>query len=254
MIDHNIIEKVNRAIEGEMDQAERAEFERSIESNSEALAYYAEQKKLAEQLARLDEVEPPEAIKANVMKHIGSARRVTQPTVVESIRSFVASIASRPTATFAFGMAAGLFLMFVAISEFDGRTPLDQDSLTGTIVGDVTDRADLTDRQTIQVGSINGEISTVSGSGITILNIEIVSGEGEIGVVFNPDEISVRGISQDNESQGQFAVARKYVRINHRGTNSYMISFVNLDEQSSPVTVNIKSDTQHSQVTVMAAH
>jgi len=254
MIDHIIIEQVNRAIEGQMDLSELAEFEHSIQSNPEAMGYLAEQKRLAEQLAEIGEVEPPPAIKANVMKHISAARPKARPTETTSIRSFIASMAARPSFTFAFGMAAGLFLMFVGINGLDDRTPLDQNSLTGTIVGDVADRTDLKDRQTIQVGSMNGEISTVSGSGITILNINIVSGEGELAVIFNPDEISVRGISEDNETSGQFAVARENVRISHRGTNKYMISFVDQVEHASPVTIIIKSDSHQSHVTVMPAH
>ena len=141
MIDSRIIELINCDLDGTISRNEKDELVSAIEKNSEAKELYFKMTSLTEGLKAVKAVEPPEELKANIMRMLPDVRvrTVKKPGIIESIATYFEEVPKFQLAgSFSFGFAAALVLMMVIISPQRGNL-VSPDATMGSIVLNDTD-------------------------------------------------------------------------------------------------------------------
>lgn len=223
------ITAMNRELDGMNSPEESTELENFLGSDPEARAYYEDLSRLSTMLSEVKEVDPPQELKAGIMRAIKPAPVAVPPEGVHEpagsgiydgfLNNFLGAFRGRWTyaITFSAGIAAGI-LGFTAFG--DGLSTTSMEGLTGTMAplqGFVT-----VDKQDFNQAGVSGSVETQYAADRLVATIEVESAEDlDIVIEFDGKVLHPLGFHQSSPHPMGVTMESDQVKLLHRGQNTY---------------------------------
>jgi hypothetical protein len=216
MIEPRYLELIHGEIDGCNTTAERAELREVLASHPEAARLFRELTQLAQTLDRVEEVDPPPALKANILARldpqVGTARQerwsLLRPPRERWLRYAYVAVG---------GLVLGVLLHHFA---FD-RGPRDLSPwLTGTMAR-TEDTAATGSTWTIDVAAVRGTVHLVRHQSLTGILVDLTARTPiEIVLEYDRDEAGFRGLVQEPDGP-VVTLHRRQDRIILEGTGTH---------------------------------
>lgn len=244
MISESIKILVHRAIDGELSQSERGDFEQLLESSPDVRQFYTQLQALAALPGQLPPVDPPAELRNQILTGVANGQR-RRKSLGSNPRSIGALIGTLLTPRLAYGLAAGLIVGIgvtaVTLNNHSGQlNPLD---LSGTLTSG-KDSKGLTrvDADSFGDGQAVGQIAVDAGSGLTYIQIALETTQ-EISLVleFDPLAYTLRAFEQQSPISGEIASGHGLLRATHVGDNRYLFVLGTIGESKTPVVFRVES-------------
>lgn len=228
MLNKEFIELINQEIDGENSIEESTRLKTYLAQNSEASAYYEDQAKLSEILARIENVDPPTNLKKNILNSLSSqryAKRETRNIWQTVLQVLNKKFNHRYALAFSAGLAVGL-LVFVLVNNLGKSIRLNVNDLTGTILlRDVSDKLKAIDQLEFQGESSRASLMLKSANDLVLIESQVESDSPiELLFEFDQEDLSFVGVRQSDDS-AHFVIQIGRITLTHDGSNQYWIVF-----------------------------
>jgi hypothetical protein len=209
MIENDIIELVNKEIDGSASPAEAMRLRALSSSNPEVLRLLDELRSLAHVLSHAERVDPPPALKGRIMRAIDSPRPHKQASsrVASLLDSLRSGAFGKIGLTFAGGLAAG-FLVFFLTSTVRPPKSVGDAELTGTLVL-TGDAPGFTRGRTINLekNNLKGTIETQFAPGLCLVRLNLQAAEDvSVSILTDPSTVHLEAIRPSDDSGARLSV------------------------------------------------
>lgn len=245
MIDEKHKVLIHRAIDGELSDHERVEFDQLLQSSPEALSVYRQLAELAALPSRLPASEAPVELKGRILKQVVVDSRRKPHRGPSDPRSIGAMIGTLLTPRLVYGLAAGL-IIGIGLGALVLRGPaghLDPMDLSGTIVvGDDPKTLKRVDSDSFAEAQAKGRLAVDVASDLAYIQLELQSTtDVSIVIDFDPAAYAVRAFEQQMPLPSATATAPGQIRTSHVGMNRYLFVLGRSGESSAPVILRVES-------------
>jgi hypothetical protein len=238
-IEQKYIDLINAAIDGEIDDADKAELQAYLDGSAEGRALHDE---LASLCSTLDDVSPE--IPPPHMRH-AIMNSVPKAPAPEERPSFLQALFATPALKYAATFAAGVFL---TLSIVDSSQVSDKafDDVTG-LVGTVAEPVHSTLASSVSVDEIGvaGTVSLRSAGSLLILDFDLVSKDPiEIEAGYRDPSLWFNGFAQ-LESEGTTVSAETgRVRLGMQGKRRYAVYLHNQGGRDATVSLRFLANDE----------
>jgi hypothetical protein len=209
MIDNDIVELINKEVDGVATAEETSRLKTVLSASPEARLLFDNMRSMTDAMAQMMPVDPPQTLKPAIMRAIGTRISKRKPAAVRLslVHSFRTLVFGRPGLVFAGGFAAGFLLFFLTTNLLVSRS-VDDSELTGTLVlhgfAPGFSRGDLID---INNDAVKGAIETQFGSGLCLLRLHLDAPRGvSVSILTDPALVHLEAIRPSNDSGSQLSV------------------------------------------------
>jgi len=214
-------------IDGENTPAESATLAERLAERPELRARYEEFVSLARTLERLEDVEPPTGLAADIMRSIRQQRASgPRPAASTGTAGSAAGrrLAFRPAWGFAAGLAVGA-LLATLVERSSLVSPAERSSLSATLLPESRLgplQAAAQDR--FAQSGVRGEVETRVGADVVVAEIAVESPrELELVVEFDPRVFAPRGFERGEAATTGVEIGPDRVRLRHIGQERYRL-------------------------------
>jgi hypothetical protein len=196
MIDHRIIELMNKELDAQTSAVQSARLYRHLEKNTEAQAYFDDLKKLNGILDSVDQVEPPDSLKMGILNAVRASIKPDRSR--PSILSWVLSKTSGPAVprygfAVASGVCLGMLLFVVFVGDLDTGTNTEQ--LSGTIGASISPAGTVADYALFEGALIRSSVQVVKAGQRVFVEAEVVGqNPSDVALLFPAETFTVVGI------------------------------------------------------------
>lgn len=248
--DKRVRDLIHRDLDGELTPIEKNELNRVLDTDQTAKRLYAELQNAHAVMSSLPEVNPLRDMKIAVMSQIKpwpKPRPTWASRAVQALRTFGEQFRIRPAIPFAVGVAAGLAVFAVYIGTAD-QTALPGDShYAATLIAPAPDqKPDFL--QQFELPKASGTITVTHSQGIAWLSFRTTAhGKTTIELSYEPDQLIVRHIDQQNTIEASMNQARGSITIVQSGPSEIQLGFTGSGPQTSAVKVSVTAGTDQYQ-------
>ncbi|UCD95343.1 MAG: hypothetical protein JSU69_04640 [Candidatus Zixiibacteriota bacterium] len=242
-----IIELINKELDGLISDEEFERLNEILEMNPSARRLRAEHRKIAEKLATVEPVEPPSDLKVNILKKI-DARKYALARPRSVIDRFL-ELWTRSRAAYAYsfvaGAAVGAAVLLVCLYGISDHMPLNNNELVGTVITQAdSDEFRVVDKAEFSPAEASGLVTVRRNNGAILVRVDVVSSD-EIELVFEFDETSVLFAGYERGDGIEIGTLSKegFISVRHLGRNAYTLVFEDTGEQQTPITMHVYSDS-----------
>lgn len=212
---------VNAALDGELDDAGQAEFKKLLEHSAEAREYYADMQDFAALINRVPAVEPPNALRREILSNIKLGAAAPTGRDTGGFRLFP----MRKAAEMGLSFAAGALLavgFYAAVDKAGG--PGDLDQLVGTMVD--PERASAPARLiSIDAQDITGEARLSSVNGLYVLEFNLDSPTPyELSVNLAGQALQFRGFVRAESTSRLAESTESRLRVSGQGESHFSLA------------------------------
>jgi hypothetical protein len=208
MIDNQIVELINKEIDGVASVDETARLRKAMSANPDVRTLFDDMRSVADAMANMASVDPPKTLKPAIMRAIEGLpwrKPATGPATV--FHSFRVAFLRKPGFVFAGGLAAG-FLVFALTMNLVAPRSVDDSELTGTLVLRGTapgfSRGNLID---VNNDDVKGTIETQFGSGLCLLRLHLDAPQGvSVSIFTDPASVHLEAVRPSEDSGAQLSV------------------------------------------------
>ncbi len=237
-IDQKYIDLINADIDGEIQEAEKAELEAFLADSAAGRKLHADLAAVAEGLDGLDKLEPPPHLKRVIMNTLPAAPR-SEESSSGGLKSLFALPVLRYAATFA---AGALLTMSLVGSNRISETAFDDVSgLVGTIanpaaLGPAVDSFDISHNE------IAGTVSLRNAGAMLILDFDLVSAD-RVDIVADYADRSIwfNGFAQLESSGASVSAETGRVTLRMQGKRRYAVFLHNGENREGEIALRFLS-------------
>jgi len=236
MIDEHTIELIQTGLDGELDDAGRAELENLLAQSEEARQYQAQMSKLSAFLDRAPEQEVPEGLREKILDGIRlpASRTIEARSGIRRIPGFL---------RYGLTAAAGLLLAFGVYEYRPGQDGApDISDMAGTVMpgGNTADEVTI-DSYSFEIEQLSSSVSLRERDGVLVLDVLLDStGPGEITINFTGDGLQFDTITQVDSDLSSIEVAGPAVQVKGRGRQRFSVLLHRDDRPADSATASIK--------------
>jgi len=241
MTEDRFWELVNREIDEELSEDERAELDSFSHQNPELAACRTEMIRVSGLLGDVEEVEAPANMRSNIARAIDG--RTPRPQNVTPVRpgfwSFWSRISLRQTYAFAGGAVVGAALLALVFRIAPGSLPINNGDLTGTILfrNQHTDLIPVATRK-IETPEAVGSIEFATLDDLVTIRVNLISDRPvQLVVQFAPEQLAATGFSSLKSHGAPVTIGRTDVRLEHTGTNQYDLVWSRVGSEATALRV-----------------
>jgi hypothetical protein len=214
-------------IDGENTADESAILQGRLAERPELRARYEELVSLARTLARLEEVEPPGAMAADIMRVVRQ-KPPAGPRPAASIGTFPSASVRRSLLRPAWGFAAGLAVGALLATFIERSSPVppgETSALSATLLpesrlGPLHDA----DQERFAVEGVQGRVETKVSEDVVVAEITVESPrELELEVGFDPNVFTPRGFERGATATSGVELGLDGLRLRHAGQDRYRL-------------------------------
>lgn len=235
---------IHRAIDGELNDRERAELDQLLSISAEARRFHQQLEAFASIPTQFPQVVPPSGLKTEVLRRIASADQEATSRR-SNPRTIGALIGSILTPRLAYGLAAGLIigLTIGAVNFKNSGGQLDPLDLSGTI----TSGTDSSALRRLDAGAFSGtqasgRLSVETNGRLTYVQVELESSlEVALVIDYDPSAYVFRAFEQQSPQSTGLVTGQGQIRASHLGENRYLFVFDTVGESTSPVVLRVES-------------
>jgi hypothetical protein len=234
-----IEELMNKAIDESLTPGERRELDDYIASHPEAKHHFENLKRLDHTLREVPPVDPPADLTARIMDLVrGRAENHYQSTTSTS-----ASTSTRLIVRYAYAFAAGIVITLLGLSLFTGvldDNNLNHRFLTGTAIRDAEQAMPAVAVKDFSQDGFTGQLKSLRLHDTVSVIVDIMSSETlEMVIKYTDSDLAFHGFAQESPTGQSLSVSTGQVRIVHKGTNSYILTFTDTSDSASDITLQI---------------
>ncbi len=226
MIDHRTADLMERDLDGSLSAEEGRELERRLQADPEARALHAEMVEVTGHLRAAGDVAVPAGLRGHVLAEAARRRAPSaQGRGTGSRRGWWLAPAPglRYGAALAAGVALGLGMAAWLLAWPPAGPGLDLDALAGTMAGP--------DRREAVLEALEVSLPGVEGrgelrptpAGYLLEPILRAEGSVEVRLLFDADEVDIRGFLDPEGDPAPFRVDRGELSWAHRGSRRYAV-------------------------------
>lgn len=238
-IDEKYIELINADIDGELNDADKAELDGLLAENAEARDLHAELSALCGSLDGVEAETPPPHLRHVIMNS------VKQKPANEPSPSFFESLFATPALKYAATFAAGVILTLTIIDS-DEMSNTAFDDMTG-MVGTVADpvHGDPAGSVSVNKAEVAGRVSLSSTESLLILDFDLVANEPiEIEAEYTDQTIWFNGFAQLESSGTAVSAELGRVTLGMEGKRRYAVYLHNSRGRGTTVNLRFKAGDQ----------
>ena len=220
-----IIELMNREIDGLNSADESARLSEYLKAHAEYALMYDELRDLSSMLGAVEDLTPRKHLAARIMRSVQELDASRHES--RSAFEFIRSLNLRPVMTFAAGLALGSVLI-MSLSRYAGDSSADAKHLLGAFV----DRSSLDAMEIVGTTSLNGEgvdgsVTAKRSEQMILVNVSVHSlHESTLRMKYNADEMRFKGfVDVRNGSSTAATVGTEEVRCTFSGDHAYAVIF-----------------------------
>lgn len=235
---------IHRAIDGELAEAEKIEFQNLLEASPEARRFYQQIDSLGTISSKLSPVDAPAGLKPGVLRAIDHSCAPVKKAH-SSPRAIGALIGALLTPRLAYGLAAGLIIGITA-SAIVLENPvgqLDPLDISGTLLGGKESKGlQRVDADSFAEGQASGRLAVDAGSGLTYIQLALESTqEVSIVVEYDPSGYILRAFEQASPVANSIVTGQGQLRAVHLGKNHYVFVLERVGNPTLPVICRVES-------------
>jgi len=168
MIDEHTQELIQAGVDGELDDAGKAELGKVLETSAEARRFHSELVRLAGFLDSIPGREMPAGLHARIVQGIDLPTQRKRKSLFELVES-------APLLRYGFaGVAALVLAVVISMNRDDLGATSDVSSMVGTMTSPLPEaQMDIVDRFTIDAGSMNGLVTLERREAAMVVNIDV---------------------------------------------------------------------------------
>ena len=238
-IDENYIELINADIDGELNDADKAELETYLAENAEARELHAELAALCDSLDGVEAETPPPHLRHVIMSSV-KPKPAQEPSP-----GFFESLFATPALKYAATFAAGVILTLTIIDS-DEMSNSAFDDMTG-MVGTVADpvHGDPAGSVSVNKAEVAGFVSLSSTDSLLILDFDLVANEPiQIEAEYTDQTIWFNGFAQLESSGTSVSAETGRVTLGMEGKRRYAVYLHNSRGRGTTVNLRFKSGDQ----------
>lgn len=227
MVDRRYIELVNKWLDGELADEERADLDRYLAESRDALELQDDLTALEEMLGKLDRVDPPRELKGRILSLIDQAKYVPASSRAKKSRIWRLQPNLKYAYSFAAGLIIGVAVYALTTGTFTPGNDADLSRLTGTIIaGEKIDDVRPGGRREFAGSGFQGMLRAEFGKTLILVSVAIETDrEVELVMGFDPEAVSFHGYQQSEAQDGDLHTASGALRLAHMGENEYTFIF-----------------------------
>jgi hypothetical protein len=224
------IELMHADIDGSITRQEKQTLGKFLAENPDQQAIYNNLVKLAEALDRVDRVEPPADLKTNILNSIKAGKsgsKIKENLIEKIINLSKFRLSTRPAYSFASGFLLAACILVVIFVGIMDESKIDTAQLTGTMIPKESIEAlDSVNSLDINLEGVSGTIKAGKIDKIVIVDLSLESQFG-INVILghNSSDLGFRSLSQHSDDSDNMMINDAEIRIKHKGTNKYYITY-----------------------------
>lgn len=230
---------IQRAVDGDLSESEKAEFHALIESHAEARKFYHQIDNIGILARDVGTVDAPGSLKADVLRSVRRSSATSAPP-----RAFGALFGVLLNPRLAYGLAAGVVIgLGIGAMTLKSHTgQMDPLVLSGTILGGTNPKT-LTrvDSDSFSDGTTKGRVAVDVANHLYYVQIELESSQDiSADLEYDPSSYVVRAFEQAVPKPGSIMSGAGQVRATHSGRNRYLFVLEHInDESPAPVVLRI---------------
>lgn len=209
MISEDIIDLVNKEIDGVASSEEAARLKSALATDPEARKLVGEMQALATAMSAVQKLQPPPTLKPAIMRSLEAvdSRRVPLTGRPSILQAFKSSFLWKPGYAFACGLAVGILLFFLTTSLLT-RQSIGDSELSGTLVlhGHVPGFAP---GKAIEINrdNVKGNIETHFGSNVCMVRLRVEAPEEvTVSILTDPARVHLDAVRPSSESGARLTV------------------------------------------------
>jgi hypothetical protein len=194
MIDPLLLELINLQLDGELDADDRAELQRGLESDPEALAMSEQLNRIADSLGRMAPESPPVGLHERIVKAV-QPKATVLPFRERRTRQYV---------RYTMALAAGIAIAAVGLQFSGSSIPgLQTDQLVGTIGGQANVSGPVFAEVAVQAPGLTGSVGITPDNGRWLLVVNIASEQPVTVMASHADAaFGLKAYALENSSTG----------------------------------------------------
>lgn len=233
-IEPKYVELMNAEIDGEISDADRADLERHLETNPDAVTMHAELAELCGTLDDMGQMDPPPHLKYAILDSLKTSDdRATRKSSGFDWRAVFAAPVLHHTVTF----AAGAFLTFALVSsnQLSSDAFDDVTGLVGTI-SETTPKASSKNSIRLTSSVLAGMVSLSREGSLNVVDFNLkAEGPVEIVASFSDRDLWFKGFAQLENDNTRILSDEGQVSMHTQGRNRYALYLQHTSEIDAPV-------------------
>jgi hypothetical protein len=241
---------INKDIDKIISIEEKEALMKFLGENPDAENLYKELHETNELLNNLTDREPSEDLKEKILNVIDFNLykvRKEKMSFFEIIENFISQVKTRWSFSFSLGLAAGIVLLFIALSLTDIFKSSGEEYVYGTIG---ISSAELINSIDVETEDISGKIDLVKGSGSNnkkhfIFNIDIKSATTFLfQMQYDPENMRIENLSSESLAPVNFENKEGELRVSVSGNKRFSIITSPANAASENIKVSIIKDNE----------
>jgi len=257
MVNAKVAAFINQELDGTLSKNDQVQLEKCLESDRETRELLANLRQLHKKLIEVQEVEPPEDVKENVMRALPLVRRPAE-TRESSFKAKIIELASLPrfqmAGMFSLGAAAALFFMVISQSLSNLQNAPAEKAIGTIISPDMITAANSIDSKKITIDDYEINVSTTRTDQTVFASIKLetasnqivqlmVSSEAAENFRFNALEYSAPNLIYANFGNDFFSAAVA-------GPGNWVLAFDDPAGTTETIKIELKSEASSIRETV----
>jgi len=249
--DTRIYQLLNRELDGDLTPDERAELEQALAADESARRVRSHMQGMHKTLKDMPQIEPPSAMKANIMRSINppGLRQAIWP--VRIFRQISAWFEVRPIYPYAVGVATGLLVFAVYVGTVDRSSQLNDGDLAATLLHQDEASTQAIHVQPFEVAGTRGSVASRHADGVIWVDLTLeTTAQTGIEMTFNERELQFRALSKDPDAAMSFNQADGHIEISQIDPGTYHLAFTGSPGETSRMSLTVRSGAETVQTAI----
>jgi hypothetical protein len=248
MAEDKFVELIHKELDGTISYFERARLNRYLRTHGEARRLRHTLRQMEEALHQVEPVEPPPALRANVMAQVRPRVRpaVTKNPLGVLIASFTGRLRVQPAYAVGLGFALGILVIVPFVMQSQGLRGIRNYEVSGSLVPGVIPRS-LTpvDHLDLRGEGVTGEFETHAAEGLVLAGLAISTVQPVVvQVTFDPRSERFAGLVNETLTATYVNSERDRVALRHRGDEEYWFIFSSAAETASTIALKVMAGSE----------